>query len=330
MLSSISLICYAVFIAILLVKKEIHFRNLAIIIFLWILGALPYEYLIVKNIIQTSDIAGTLASAAFGERWQGAVLNTSLSARIVKENFLYILLNFPTPNILLFFVGCFGLYKMSPIQAFRNIIITLTIMFFLFAFRYTIFDRYAFFIPFYCMVSLLIGFGADILLIQKNTKVPKCLVLLFCVLPVGTYAILPPLAEKTQLSIGTRNDIPYRNDYKYFLQPWKTGYKGAERFANEALNLPEDNAVIYADTTTVGPLLYLQEVKGKRPDVKIVSGSINSKDAPKFNEHTIVQLLKTGQVYVVSNKSGYCPQFVLDNYDLIQTGILWQVVKSKE
>jgi hypothetical protein len=330
MLASIPFIFYAVFVVFLLAKKEIHFRNLVVIIFLWILGALSYEYLIVKNIIQTSDIAGTLASAAFGERWQGAVLNTSLSTRIVKENFLYILLNFPTPNILLFFVGCFGLFKMSPSRVFRNIILALTVLFFLFAFRYTVPDRYAFFIPFYCLVSILTGFGAFVLWTQKNPKAPAFLVLLFCILPVGVYAALPSLAKKMQLNIGTRNDIPYRDDYEYFLQPWKTGYKGAELFANEALNLPENNAVVYADATTVGPLLYLQEVKGKRPDVKIVSGSINSKDAPKFNEQTIVQLLKTGQVYVVSNKPGYCPQFVLDNYDLIQTGILWQIVKSKE
>jgi hypothetical protein len=348
MLSSISLICYAVFIAFLLAKKEIRFRNLVIIVLLWIFGALPYEYLIVKNIIQTGNPTGILASAAFGNRWQAAVLNTSLSIGMIKDNFLYILLNFPTPNFLLFFAGCFGLLKISPSRGFRNlrvagfqpairgrdaldtIILALTALFFLFAFRYTVPDRYAFFIPFYCLVSILIGLGADILLIQKNFKVPKFLVLFFCILPAGIYTVLPMLAKKMQLNIGTRNDIPYRDDYEYFLQPWKTGYKGAELFANEALNLPENNAVIYADTTTVGPLLYLQEVKGKRPDVKIISGSIDSKDAPKFNEQTIVQLLKAGQVYVVSNKPGYCPQFIIDHYNLIRAGILWQVAKSKE
>lgn len=330
MLASIPFICYAVFVVFLLAKKEIHFRNLTIIIFLWILGALLYEYLIVTNILQTSDIAGTLASAAFGERWQGAVLNTSLSARLVKENFLYILLNFPTPNILLFFTGCFGLLKMSTSRGFRNIIIALTVLFFLFAFRYAVPDRYAFFIPFYCLVSILTGFGAFVLWTQKNLKVRAFLVLLFCILPIGVYAALPSLAEQMQLNIGTRNDIPYRNDYEYFLQPWKTSYNGAEQFAEEALSSVEDGAVIYADNTTVGPLLYVQEVKGKHPNVKIFSRSINSKDAPKFNEQTIKQLLKSGQVYVVSNKPGYCPQFVLDNYDLIRAGILWQVVKSKE
>jgi len=330
MLASIPLICYAVFVAFLLAKKEIHLRNLVIIVLLWIAGALPYEYLIVKNIIQTGDLTGTLASAAFGLRWQGAVLNASLSMGIVKENLLYILLNFPTPNFLLFFAGCFGLFKMSPCRGFRNVVLTLTVLFFLFAFRYTVSDRYAFFIPFYCLVSILIGLGTDILQNQKNLKVPAFLVLLFCILPVGVYAALPPLAEKMQLNLRTRNDIPHRNDYEYFLRPWKTGYKGAERFAEEALGLPEDGAVIYADTTTVGPLLYLQEVKGKRPDVKIVSGTINSKGAPKFDERTIGQLLEVEPVYVVSPRPGYCPQFVLDQYNLVRTGILWQVVESEE
>lgn len=329
MLASIPFICYTVFVAFLLIKKEIHFRNLAIIVLLWIAGALPYEYLIVKNVMQTGDLTGTLASAAFGHRWQGAVLNATLSMGIVKENFLYILLNFPTPNFLLFFAGCFGLFKMSPGRGFRNVILALTVLFFLFAFRYTVPDRYAFFIPFYCLVSVMIGLGTDMLRSQKNLKVPLFLVLLFCMLPVGIYAAAPTLAGKMRLNIDTRNDIPYRDDYEYFLRPWKTGYKGAELFANEALDLLEDDAVIYADTTTVGPLLYLQEVKGKRPDVKIVSGTINSKDAPKFDEQSIGQLLKDRPIYVVSPKPGYCPTFVLDNYDFVRVGILWRIVESK-
>jgi hypothetical protein len=328
-LALIPFICYTVFVAFLLAKKEINIRSLAIIVLLWILGALPYEYLIVKNIIQTGDFTGTLASAAFGNRWQAAVLNTSLSINMVKENILYILLNFPTPNFLLFVAGCFALFKISPDQRFRNIILALTVLFFLFAFRYNVSDRYAFFIPFYCMVSILVGFGANVLWDQKLLRIPTFLVLFFCILPVGVYAALPSLAEKMQLNIGTRNDIPYRDDYKYFLQPWKTGYKGAELFADEALSSVDNGAVIYADITTIGPLLYLQQVKGKRPDVKIVSGTVNSTDAPEFNERTIGQLLKSGQVYIVSNKPGYCPKFVLDHYNLIRTGVLWGIVKSK-
>ncbi len=337
-LALIPFLCYAVFFIFLLAKKNIHLRDLAIIVLLWIVGALPYEYLIIKNIIQSGDVTGNLASAAFGARWQGAVLNTSLSAKIIKEDFLFILLNFPTPNFLLFFAGIFGLFKVSKNQGFRNVLLGLIVLFFIFAFRYNVPDRFVFFLPFYCMVSIFVGLGAYFFLEKincpvvslSNPKVFAVLVLLFGFLPVVVYTVAPAWAEKMQLNLGTRNNVPYRNDYKYFLQPWKTGYRGAERFADEALDAVENNAIICADSTTVAPLLLVQEIKGRRPDVKVVSGVISSKNAPSFNEHTIEQLLRDRAVYVVSRQAEYCPSFVLDNYNLVQVGHLWRVVKKYE
>jgi hypothetical protein len=327
-LASIPFLCYAVFVIVLLVKKNIRFRNLAIIALLWIIGALPYEYLIIKNIIQTGDVTGTLASAAFGVRWKVAVLNAALSKEIIRENFLFILLNFPTPNVLLFFVGLFGLYKISTSRSFRNILLGLIVLFFIFAFRYNVPDRYAFFLPFYCMISIFVGLGAYFFLERVNRKVFSYLILLFCILPMCVYAVMPALAEKMQFNLGTRNNVPYRNDYKYFLQPWKTGYRGAERFADETLDAVENKAIIFADSSTVAPLLLMQEVAGRRPDVEVVSGVINSTNSPSFNEHTIEKLLQGQAVYVVSQQQGYCPSFILDNYKLVPAGLLWRVVNS--
>ncbi|KPK43186.1 MAG: hypothetical protein AMJ65_06505 [Phycisphaerae bacterium SG8_4] len=329
MLASMPLSCYVVFFVFLLAKKELRVTDLAIIILLCIVGALPYEYLIIKNMIQTGDVAGTLASAAFGDRWQGAVLNTSLSMKIVKENLLYILLNFPTPNVLLFLTGLSALFRVSLHRGLRNVLLALTGLFFLFAFRYTVPDRYAFFLPFYCMVSILIGLGVYLLGEQVNRRVLAFGVLTFSLLPVGVYAAAPVLAEKMHLKIGTRDDIPYRDNNEYFLRPWKRGYTGADRFAAEALGLVDRNAIIYADITTVGPLLLAQQVGGKRPDVKIISGTLNSEGAPRFDEHTIAQLLTDRSIYVVSPRPGYCPAFILENYDFIRAGILWRVIESK-
>jgi hypothetical protein len=151
-------------------------------------------------------------------------------------------------------------------------------------------------------------------------------ILFSTLLPIFIYAAAPGLAQKRHFNIGTRSDIPYRNDFEYFLKPWKTGYNGAERFADEALEIAGDEAVIWADASTVAPLLYVQEVKGKRPDVKIV-GVVSSKDAPKLDEQTVGQILKERPVYVASRKPGYCPAFILKNYDLIQAGVLWRVVE---
>jgi hypothetical protein len=318
--------CYIVFLLVLLVRRQIGLKHLGIIVCLWVAGAAPYEYLVIKNIILSGDVKATLTSAVFGNLWQGPVLNVSISMKMVLENIIFILLNFPTPNLVLFFVGLWVLRKKAPAKSFGNIVLVLLVLYFVFAFRYTIPDRYVFFLPFYCFAAVLIGLGADVILAQYNRKTLVFVVLVFALLPIPAYCFTPELARKTYKPLGQRRQRPYRDEYIYFLQPWKTGYRGAERFANEALDMVEKNAIIYADSTTVHALLYAQQVKGKRLDVKIVSDYDRSENAPIFNEDTIAVLLNDSSLYVVSPFPGYCPQFLLEQYKFKQVGILWRVV----
>ncbi len=326
MWASIAFICYTVFLVFLLIKKQVRTKNLAVIVLLWVVGAAPYEYLIIRNIIQTRDLINTLASAVFGNNWQEAVLNTSLSAGTIKENLIFLAYNYPTPNILFFFVGLGGLYKFAPTRSFANILIALLILFFLFAFRYDVPDRYAFFMPFYCLVPILIGLGFNILVKHKNKLFFSYSVLIFALLPIPAYIIAPVLAERMQFNLPTKRTIPYRNDYIWFLRPWQTGYRGPEQFAADVFNTLKPEAIIYADGTTSRPLLYAQEVKGARPDVKIVSGEMSSRNAPVFNEQTVPKLLRDAHVYVVSPVEGYCPNFLLEKYKFEPAGIVWKVV----
>ena len=112
MLASIPLACYAVVVGTLVVRKTIRPKSALIVAGCWVLGALPYELLILKNIIHSGDVLGTLASAAFGQRWQADVLNLRLSWKLIGENILFVALNFPTPNAILFVVGCCTLRKL--------------------------------------------------------------------------------------------------------------------------------------------------------------------------------------------------------------------------
>lgn len=326
MLASIAFICYVVLTVVLAIKKQIRVRDIAVMALLWAIGALPYEYLIVKNILETGDFWATLASAAFGRSFQADVLNTSLSARIAKENLMWITLNFPTPNILLIFAGIWGLYKIAPKRWFANFLLALMILFFIFAFRYTIVDRYAFFIPFYCMVSILIGLGTHCFIVLKNRKILTYTAIILTLLPIPAYVAAPKIAKEMGIKSGRGREIPYRDDYTYFLQPWRTGYRGAERFANEALDTVEDEAIIYADGTTVYALLYIQEIKGKRSDVTIVSGHGSVNNLKEYNEDVIDKVLTERAVYVVSPVEGYCPWFLLEQYKFRKTGVLWKVV----
>ena len=328
MLASIAFVCYAVFIVMLLARKAIRAKDIAVIAGLWILGALPYEYLIVKNVVRSGDVLGTLASAVFADRWRGDVLNTSLSWQILKENILFLALNFPTPNALLFFAGGYALSRTGHARAFRNVLIALLALFLVFASRYTVSDRYAFFIPFYSIVAILIGLGAHEVRTRARHKAAAYVIASCALLPVLAYFAAPAVAERMNVQIGTRGDLAYRNDYEFFLEPWKTGDTGADRFATEALTGAEPSAIILADTTTVGPLLYVQEVRGLRPDVKIVTGIVSSQGAPPYDLSVLERLVGTQPVYVTSKQRGYCPPFVLEKYELAQAGVLWRVVKQ--
>ena len=330
MLASIALVCYLVLFFAFLLDRQIKIKHLALMAVLWIIGAIPYEYLIIKNIIQSGDILGTLASAAFGNSWQGDVLNTALTIHMVKENLMYIALNFPTPNILFVFVGFGCLYIVSPKQWYANVLLSLLILYFIFAFRYTVQDRYAFFIPFYCMISILIGAGAYGYL--RKSRGGVYLFIIFCLIVVPAYIISPKIAEGLEIEVGSGRPLPYRDDSEYFLYPWKIDYKGAEQFAEDALFFVRPPAIIYADATAAPPLLYAREVQKKRQDydIKIISSIGSSENAPDFNSLTIEKLMSERAVYVVSPIRGYCPDFLLGNkrYDFEQAGVLWRVVKK--
>jgi hypothetical protein len=325
MLASIPLVCYGVFLVVLLARRAIRVRDVAAVVALGMIGAAPLEYLIATNMATSGKILGTLASAAFGDRWRGAVLNTHLSWGIVRDSLLFFVLNFPAPNALLFFVGLYALCRLKPPAAFRNVVLVLLVLFFAFAVRYTIADRYAFFIPFYTLAAVVIGWGVHELQSHIQRRAVAYLIGAFTLLPIGVYAAAPALAQRLHLPLGTRQDIPYRNDYEYFLRPWRTGYTGAERFAREALAGVGQNAVLHADTTTVAPLLYVQEVEGFRPDVQIVTGIASSRSAPMVTEYTMGLLLERYPVYVVSRQPAYCPAFILRDYTLTEAGLLWRV-----
>ena len=276
--------------------------------------------------IQSGDIAGTLHSAAFGVRYEKNVLNVHLTSRLLKENVLFFLLNFPTPNILLGLCGLGVLRRVAPTRGFAILVLALWVLFGAFASRYTVVDRYAFFIPFYVMCSVFVGLGAKSFILDKNRRLWAYLMVIFVLLPIPVYAAAPAIGERWGVNVGVRRKIPYRDNYRYFLQPWRSGYDGAEQFANEAFDVAEANAAIYADSTTACPLLYVQEVKGRRPDVKIISGISAGENAPVFDEQAVEELLKDRPLYVVWPKAGYCPAFLLDGYAFAQRGVLWQVV----
>ena len=298
------------------------------------MGVFPYGFLIVKDAMQSGDITGTLASAAFGNAWENRVLNSHITLGIIKQNIMFFGLNFPTPAVLTIFAGWAVLKKAaigSACKGFYYVLAALTVLFLVFAFRYTVPDRYVFFLPFYLLVAVVAGVGTEFIIKQagqRKAKAVSVVIIVTTLLPVAVYAVLPGIARKAHFRLGTKRQIPYRDDYRYFLQPWQYNDNGPALFAKSAFDAMTKNAIIYADGTTAPPLLYRQDVGKKRPDIQIVSSISNSANIPKLNKNTIRELLEKHSIYVVSPVRGYCPGFLLDNYGFKKAGVIWEVTET--
>jgi hypothetical protein len=120
-------------------------------------------------------------------------------------------------------------------------------------------------------------------------RVATFVVAAFTLLPIPVYYAAPLFAGKMAVPMSTKRDLPYRDQYKWFLSPWKTGYTGTQRFADEVLAEVDPNAVVFGDASTV------------------------------------FALLLTRPLYVVSPLPGYCPEHILRDYDFEKAGHLWKV-----
>ncbi|MCF7954985.1 MAG: DUF2723 domain-containing protein [Phycisphaerae bacterium] len=330
MLGTLPLACYFVMAAVLVCRKELRIGQVLLMALIWAVGCLPYEFLIVRELIASGDLVGTVRSALFGNSWDSDVLNVALNGTIVKQNFMFFGLSFPTPNILLFFFGLFASYRILKFKLFANMLIAMTAMFFVFAFRYTVPDRYAFFIPFYCVAAIFIGAGAGLFVERFRNRYLPFVIIIFAFLAVPVYIVVPKVAERMKVSLGTKRQIPYRNEYAFFLRPWQRWNNSPERFVDEAFKTLDENSVIIADGTTVYPLWYGQQVLGLRKDVKIISRHESYKNPMEFiTAETLDGVLAERSVYVVTAQKGYCPEFVFDNYDFVKAGPVYKVRRKE-
>jgi hypothetical protein len=277
--------------------------------------------------LETGEVGATVSSAFFGIQWQGTVLSTKITGAVVRENMLFIAYSFSSPVALLFFVGLGRLFRRAPRGGFAHVLVVLMVLFFVFAFRYPVTDRYVFFLPFYCLTAVLIGLGSSVILAGRRW-VAATVVLLLTLLPVGVYAVGPGLVKQRGVNLGLRREIAYRDEYEFFLQPWKRGYTGPRRFAEEVLSTVEEGALVYADSTPVYTLWYLQGVEGKRGDVELASSHVFNE--PPLTPERLEEALDERAVYVLARERGYCPAFILDEYALEPTGIVWRVKRKAE
>jgi len=283
----------------------------------WMVGALEY--------IRTGDVLETVRSMTGGYHG-GSAANMGDLPRLLGRSVLYIGLNYPTPLVAAIAVGAVVLARRR--NAFGVLVLVLAAIYFLWAARYKVPDQYSFFVPFYVCGSLLIGVGAAALLAWRRWM--AWLLVALAIMPVGVYAALPAMARSAGF-VFFKRELPYRDPYTYFLQPWKCGDRSARRFAEDVLAALPENAILLPDTTASMPLKCLQDVESRRPDVLIVD-PYDVRFEPSLRPYwqSKADLLPGARsegrrVFVVSEEASYVPPWVLTYNRLERFGPIFEV-----
>ena len=277
---------------------------------LWLVGAALYGIVLGVEYGRTGDAAATLLSATVGG-FGTKVSNVSSLPGLLGKSVLYLGLNYPTPVALAGLAGIVVLCRRRDGLSWA--LLAVAVAYFAWAARYNVPDQFSFFVPFYVLGSVLIGLGAAAMAAWRGRWVAPVSVVL-AIVPVAVYAALPAAAREAGF-VFVKRELPYRDPYTYFLQPWKCGDRSARQYAEEVLAALPDGAILLADTTASTPLKYVRDVEGVRRDVLIVDpydAKFVASHGPFWgSDASVVSRLASGRrVFVTSDAAGYVPKWV--------------------
>ncbi|MEI8354432.1 MAG: hypothetical protein WCG22_07995, partial [Lentisphaerota bacterium] len=172
------------------------------------------------------------------------------------------------------------------------------------------------------LLSLWIGLGV------AQTKMSRRVCVIGVVAGVCCAVMGPPallsVARQMPVTVQRARTLPYRDEMRYWLVPWKQDENSAARFAASVGMLVKTGDILIADSTSEGPLLAMRQAHMMSDDWRLITPWSGLSDA------AIVTAIREarGSVYLVSPVIGYTPQSVLENFSFEQQGILYQLQKK--
>lgn len=306
----------------LIVRRQLPPWALGVAAGAYVLGASSYVIIIVAEELRRGDLIATMKSALWGDRFESAALSTKLQLGYLKENAALFVLNFTNPLWLLAVVGLWHLRKL-PQRTFAVALYALTAIELLFFVRYFVPDQATFAIPSLVMLAVAVGVGIKAV-VERAPRIQRGLltvgavfVLLTPLLYLGAFQAL----RVGGVDIQRARPLPFRDEMRYWLIPWKHDEHSAELFATAALSQVRDGAVIFADGTSFYPLLLKQSLADLAPNVRVYQHIRTGDELDAY--------LASGAdfpLYVVSPARGYTPPILLErNCNFAQEGVLYKV-----
>jgi len=293
----------------------------------WIAGAVPLLVLAVREYAELRSVWDTLRSLLVGV-YAEEVFAYQVTGSGVLRVLAYVTFNFPTPLVLLAPWGWMALRRTSAPGVWLFLSVAAA-TYALFGARYRVPDQYTFLVHAYLFAALFVAAGIGWWCGGGPSRFRAGAVLALSLCGPLLYAWAPTAARsvpRVQRWLPDR-EIPYRDAYAWFLQPWRAGDDGAARFAREVLKSLPDGAILFADSTTRRPIDYVQATENVRPDVQLVGSKWRPRaDLVRMNADDVAQFVADGRLFCVGGEPGYVwSALALDRYVLSPAGLVSRV-----
>lgn len=316
---------YAAVALLLVLRRQLPVWSLPLALGTYLLGSGLYLGLIIQTAVTTGDPLLAISSALFGHHFTEEVLNTAMNWESFKINAALGSLNFVS------FMGPLALIGMVCLR--RRIGTTLAaalgaiaLIEIAFVIRYPVADQFTFLLPSLVMIAIAAAVGVAVLSDQSAGW--RQVAVLACVssiaLPPLIYAISPTLLATIEVDIQRVRELPFRNEARYWLVPWKFDEYSAELFARAALQQATPEGIIIADNVTVNVLRLMQTCEHVAPNVLIQT---QEEFDVTYADHLVElkALADTRPLYVVSALPGYMPPVLQEQGTITAEGVLYCV-----
>jgi len=297
---------YVFAVILLQIKKNLSPMTIFICGAAYGIGASFFISLIINQAVHTGNVAAALQSALFGS-YAPAVLNTRMSGDYLKINAALMSLSFFNAIVPFAILGWWHMKR--QIGSFlAGIFAVITLIEFVFVIRYPVPDQFTFILPSLIMLSIAGAVGISVLSdISKNwcnTVIALCL--LSIPVPPIAYANAPALIRKMGMEIERSRELPFRDELRYWIVPWKHNERSAELFAKAALKEAAPAGTIACDSTSYYPLKLVQLQENLSPGVTIrYAGSI--KHFYKQDGQRMLQSLQVQPLFLISPVLDFLP-----------------------
>jgi len=312
----------------LILRRKLPAEALAPAAVAYLAGAALYVGMTARLAAENYDVIGAIRSALVGEYGQ-QVANVAGASKHLLVNAGLSAMNFVNLLLPLAVVGWFGLRRrVGGLLAASLAGVTLIhVVFFV---RYPVPDQFTFILPTLVMIALAAGLGladlADRSRRWRLAAVAACLIAV-AAQPVF-FAAAPTLARWSGAPLQRRRTLPFRDEGRYWLVPWKHNECSAQRFAEAALAQAAPHGLIAVDSTAVHALLLLRQ---GNPDWRSVTIQYHSWPLPLDREPAVIQGLLAGRpLYAISDEMlPGRPKLVKDDESQVLYRVSWDGPPSR-